>query len=172
VLTVFWALRGGGSGSWGVVISATFRTFPTFDAVSHHVAIVVNSTQDVSTLTTLHANHIFDMDPLHPGQYFYWTATPPNFTWSIDTVFPNTTVAAVNATLAPFLGAVSALGFPFEMAITTSNINTLLVAGSPDDIGGIDGILGSRLWSDDVYRQNATAIGAAYKALFDAGAVG
>jgi hypothetical protein len=172
VLIVFWALRGGGAGSWGVIISATFRTFPTFDTVRHHITIVVNSTQDVSTLTTLHAKHIFDMDPLHPGQYFYWTATPPNFTWNIDTFFPNTTVAAVNATLAPFLGAVSALGFTFDIIINTSTINNLLITLLPDDVGGTEQILGSRLWSDDVYRQNATAIGAAYKALFDGGAVG
>jgi hypothetical protein len=172
MLTVFSALRGGGPSSWGVVISATFLTFPTFYAVHHHVTIVVNSTQDMSTLTTLHANHIFNMDPLHPGQYFYWTATPPNFTWSIDTVFPNTTVAVVNATLTPFVGAVSAFGFPFEMAITTSNINNLLTSASPDDNGGVNKILRSRLCSDDIYHQNATVIGAAYKVLFDGGAVG
>ena len=175
MVAVFWALRGGGSGSWGVITSATFKVFPTFEAVLHHVTIVVNSTEDISTLTTLHAQHIFDTDVLHPGQYFYWTATPPKFTWNIDTVFPNTSIAAANATLSPFLEAVSKAGFSFQPLITSASVNQILSGGSTgtgDDLGGSEEVLGSRLWADDVYTQKVTAIGAAYKALFDGGASG
>ena len=171
---MFWALRGGGSGSWGVIISATFRVFSIFEAVHHHMSIVVNSTEDVSTLTKLHTQHIFDMDPLHPGQYFYWTATPPNFTWDIDTVFPNTSIAAANATLEPFIDAASKSGFSFQISVSSAPINQVLSAGlgNGDDLGGVELIFGSRLWPEDLYRKNATAIGAAFKALFDEGAQG
>ncbi|KAF8528284.1 FAD-binding domain-containing protein [Gautieria morchelliformis] len=166
---LFWALRGGGAGSWGVIISATFRVFPTFDAVLHTTTITVNSTEDVRTLSTLHAQHIFDMDPLHPGQYYRWLATPPTFTGVSETHFPNTSIEAVNATLAPYLNAASELGFHFDVSITRSLVNDILTGLVPDDQGGVEFISGSRLLSDDVYRQNATAVGVAYKLLLDGG---
>ena len=169
---VFWALRGGGPGSWGVIISATFRVFPTFDAIHHTTTIIVNSTEDVGTLSTLHAQHIFDMDLLHPSQFFTWIPTPPTFTGFIETYFPDTSIAAANASFAPFLNAVSELGFPFEISIQQSTINDILINKTLDDQSGGEGVAGSRLLSEDVYRQNATAIGAAYKALFDGGIVG
>ena len=31
---VFSAMRDGGAGSWGVIVSATFQTFPTFDTAA------------------------------------------------------------------------------------------------------------------------------------------
>jgi hypothetical protein len=162
-------LRGGGAGSWGVIISATFRVFPTFDAVLHSSIITVNSTEDVRTLSTLHAQHIFDMDPLHPGQYYSWVATPPTFTGVSEIHFPNTSIEAVNATLAPYLNAASELGFHFNISITRSLVNDILIGVSPDDSAGVEFISGSRLLSDDVYRQNATAVGVAYKMLLDGG---
>ncbi|KAF8528285.1 hypothetical protein JB92DRAFT_3139728 [Gautieria morchelliformis] len=168
---LFWALRGGGAGSWGVIISATFRVFPTFDAIHHITTIILNSTEDVSTVSTLHAQHIFDMDLLHPSQFLSWAATPPTFTGLIETYFPNTSIAAANASLAPFLNAVSELGFSFEISINQSNINDILISKTLDDQAGGEGVLGSRLLSDGVYRQNATAIGAAYKALLDGGII-
>jgi hypothetical protein len=38
-LVVFWAMRSGGAGSWGVIIDATFRTLPIFNATLHKVTI-------------------------------------------------------------------------------------------------------------------------------------
>src|SRR5882724_739996 len=106
--SVFWALRGGGAGSWGVIISATFRTFPTFDAVWSVSTFTANSSAAVGELAKLHAQHIFDWDDHRAGQYFYVIATPPTFTWSISTLFPNTSLAIANGSLSPFLNAVAA----------------------------------------------------------------
>ncbi|KAF8577475.1 FAD-binding domain-containing protein, partial [Ramaria rubella] len=168
---LFFALRGGGAGSWGVIISATFRVFPTFNAVHHNDIIVVNTSAQVAQLAELHARHIFDMDSLNPAQYFYWTATPPTFTWTIDTVFPNTTIATANAAIAPFLDGVHDLGFIVQTSVSTAIVNDVL-SNTTDDIGGVELILGSRFWSSDVYRNNITAIGTAYKTLFDSGVTG
>lgn len=154
MLVVFWALRGSGAGSWGVVISTSFPIFPTFEAVHHHTTIFVISTEDVSALIVLHANHIFYMDHLHLGQYFYWTATPPSFTWNIDTIFPNTSIAAANASPSLFLNVISNLGILLETSLQP-------------DIGEVKEVIGSRLWPDSVYLNNVTDIGRAYKALFE-----
>ncbi|KAF8576042.1 hypothetical protein K439DRAFT_1419237 [Ramaria rubella] len=165
---LFWALCGGGAGSWGVIISTTFRVHPTFDAVYHVDIVVVNSITQVAQLAEEHARHIFDLDPLHAGQYFFATATPPTFTWSFVTLFPNTTIAAANTAISPFLNSVRALGFDVNTLVGMSPVNDVL-STAQDERGGIEVILGSRLWSSDVYRNKVTAIGTAYKTLFDSG---
>ncbi|KAF8527013.1 FAD-binding domain-containing protein [Hysterangium stoloniferum] len=167
---LFWALRGGGAGSWGVVISATFITFPTFNAVYHQTVIQVNNSADVGKLAALHAQHIFDWDSFHAAQYFYWRNTMPTFTWTIDTVFPNTSIVAANTSLWPFLSSVLENGFKFKSSIQLADINDILT--SSDDINSSEEILGSRLWSDDVYHGNFTDIGETYQRLFDGGAEG
>ena len=68
---MFWALRGGGAGSWGVITSATFQTFPTFNASVHGVLIIAPTTGDAGTLARIHAQHAFDWDDIRAGQYFY-----------------------------------------------------------------------------------------------------
>lgn len=121
-------------------------------------------------MATLHAKHIFDWDALHPGQYFYWSATPPTFTWSIDSYFPNVTIEATVASLTPFLNDVKALGFSPNTSQQVLLANDALGA-SAADLGGVEAILGSRLWPRETYIHNATAIGQAYQTLFDNGAV-
>jgi len=38
-------MRGGGAGSWGVIVSATFQTFPTFNVTLSDVRIFMNWSQ-------------------------------------------------------------------------------------------------------------------------------
>lgn len=61
---VFWAMRGGGAGSWGVIVSATFQTFPTFDAAISFITISTNTTEQMAQVAKVHAEHIFDLDAL------------------------------------------------------------------------------------------------------------
>jgi hypothetical protein len=167
--SVFWALRGGGAGSWGVLISTTFRTFPTFNAVFQSINIVVNNTEQVAQLATLHAKHIFDWDELHPGQYFFWSATPPTFTLNINSAFPNTTMAAATAAITPFLNGITALNFTHTLSSQVLLINDIL-GSQATDLGGVETILGSRLFLSSTYVNNATQIGQVTKQLFDEGA--
>ncbi|KAF8527010.1 FAD-binding domain-containing protein [Hysterangium stoloniferum] len=168
---LFWALRGGGAGSWGVIVSTTFRTFPSFNAVHHSAVVAVNNTDQVAQLATLHAKHIFDWDALHPGQYFYWFATPPTFTLTIDSYFPNTTISAATETLIPFLNGITSLGFNATLSSELLLGNDLLGA-TATDAGGRVFILGSRLFPSSTYTNNATQIGQVTKQLFDDGVAG
>ncbi|KAF8527003.1 FAD-binding domain-containing protein [Hysterangium stoloniferum] len=168
---LFWALRGGGAGSWGVIVSTTFRTFPTFNAVYHVANIMVNNTDQVAQLTTFHAKHIFDWDTLHPGQYFFWIATPPTFSLAITSLFPNTTISAVTAALAPFLNGITSLGFNVNITSGVLPVNDIL-AGATTDAGGTLRIIGSRLLPSSTYKTHATQIGEVTKQLFDDGAAG
>ncbi|KAJ7869382.1 hypothetical protein B0H13DRAFT_2350974 [Mycena leptocephala] len=60
---LFYALRGGGSGSWGVILSATFRTFPTFDEAFSVIQIAASSNAAMGALATVHAQHISTSSP-------------------------------------------------------------------------------------------------------------
>ena len=55
---VFWALRGGGAGSWGVIIDATFSTLPIFNATLHVVNILTTTRDQTTSLMATHAKHI------------------------------------------------------------------------------------------------------------------
>ncbi|KAJ7635622.1 hypothetical protein B0H17DRAFT_961423, partial [Mycena rosella] len=50
---LFYALRGGGAGSWGVIFFATFRTFPTFDEAFSVIQIAASSNAAMGA--TVHA---------------------------------------------------------------------------------------------------------------------
>lgn len=169
---VFWALRGGGAGSWGVIISATFKTLPIFPVAQHQAVLNVNSTADVNKVARIHAKHIFDWENFNAGQYFFWTAKGPSlFNFFIDTRFPNTTVAAANASITPFLADLLAHGYNYTvLTLRESNVNDISFMETDDTTGRIENVIGTRLWPDEVYRNNVTEIGNAYQTLFDSGA--
>ncbi|KAF8434533.1 hypothetical protein L210DRAFT_3649035 [Boletus edulis BED1] len=47
---LFWALRGGGAGSWGIVTSATIRAHPPVAIVISELSVVPSASQNVTTL--------------------------------------------------------------------------------------------------------------------------
>jgi len=133
--------------------------------------VSVNTTLDIAKLSALHAKHIFDWDEFHAAQYFYWRATPPTFTFTIDNVFPNTTLSAANASLVPLIDDILSVGFNISStSLISASINDILFMNT--DIGAFNQILGSRFWSDEVYNRFSSQIGDAYKELFDGGAQG
>ncbi|KAJ6545210.1 hypothetical protein B0H19DRAFT_1266676 [Mycena capillaripes] len=66
---LFYALRGGGAGSWGVIVSVTIKTFPTFNATQITTLLAATNNSVAGELATLHASHIFDWDSVHASQY-------------------------------------------------------------------------------------------------------
>ncbi|KAI0248047.1 FAD-binding domain-containing protein [Lactifluus subvellereus] len=84
---LFWALRGGGAGSWGVIIDATLRTFPIFNATVHVVNILTATLDQTGDLMTTHAMHIKDWDAVKAGQYFFLIGSTSNSTLILATIF-------------------------------------------------------------------------------------
>ncbi|KAJ7817475.1 FAD-binding domain-containing protein, partial [Mycena leptocephala] len=162
---LFYALRGGGAGSWGIIVSATFRTFPTFNATSSLIILAAANHTILSSITTLHAQHIFDWDSVRAGQYF-WAVT--NGTGS--DAFPHTTPEQSLALLSPFLNASLALPGVFLLSqnFTYGDINDALF--QPDDGVGFNTVLGSRLIPAATYRHSPGAVGKAYEKLLAGGA--
>ncbi|KAJ7187726.1 FAD-binding domain-containing protein [Mycena pura] len=173
---LFFALRGGGAGSWGIIVSATVRTFPTFDATSSTIVLVAPNNTVASELAGLHAHHIFDWDSVHAGQYFWFlkdptTATDPSapIALLLNTYMPHTTADRSMALLAPFLNA--SLAMPGVTVATQEfvfgDINDALFQAD-DSVGGNEA-LGSRLIPEATYRDSPGKVGPVYKKLLDGG---
>ncbi|KAJ7056672.1 FAD-binding domain-containing protein [Mycena amicta] len=170
---LFFALRGGGSGSWGVIISATIRTFPTFNATFSLIILGGLGNTIAGQLATIHAQHIFDWDSVSAGQYFWiiknGTDADAPFGFAVISYMPNTTVEQSNALLAPFLNA--SLAIPgvivVEQETQSADINDILF--SADDGVGANIFMGSRLIPEAVYRHSPEKVGPVYKQLLDNG---
>jgi hypothetical protein len=179
---VFWAMRGGGAGSWGVIVSATFQTFPTFDAAISFITISTNTTEQMAQVAKVHAEHIFDLDALRGGQYFYLSALgvfpssivsgPLNTgvpTMLLNTYFPNSSLSQAAAALQPFIDDVQKVdGVNLTQQSVLQNINDALTA--TDDFAGVNLVLGSRLVPASAYK-NPTLVGEVYSQLLDAGTI-
>ncbi|KAI0061851.1 FAD-binding domain-containing protein [Artomyces pyxidatus] len=166
---LFWALRGGGAGSWGVAISATFRTYPNFPGTFHTAIIVADSHNQAGALMAAHAEHIFDWDDVRAGQYFFFYKTPN--TLVVHTGFANLTGDDARAQMAPFLEAAVSLGATVAFENTTTGIVNDIVT-TPDDPAGRNLIMGSRLIPESTYRDHPKEIGKTYTALLDQGVEG
>ncbi|KAJ7337683.1 FAD-binding domain-containing protein [Mycena albidolilacea] len=171
---LFYALRGGGAGSWGVIVSATFRTFPAFDETLGVIEIAASSNAAMGALATVHAQHIFDLEPVRAGQYFYVFAATPNvtsLTLQLLTHIPNTTAAQAAALLAPFRNAALALPDVSLLAeeYTVQNVNDALFLA--DDGAGNNMVVGSRLIPVSVLRDSPDTVGRVYEQLLNAGAL-
>ena len=174
-------MQGGGAGSWGVIVSATFQTFPTFDAAVSFITISTNTTEQMAQVAKVHAEHIFDLDALRGGQYFYLSAlgifplsiVSGHLNTGVPTMvltnsyFPNSSLTQAEAALKPFIDDVQKVdGVNLTQRSVLQNINDALT--STDDFVGVDLILGSRLVPASAYK-NSTLVGEVYSQLLDAG---
>jgi hypothetical protein len=177
-------MRGGGAGSWGVIVSATFQTFPTFDAAISFITISTNTAEKMGQVAEIHAKHIFDLDALRAGQYFFLSpsgAFPPSIiseplntgvpTVVISSFFPNASLAQAAAALQPFIDDVRKVvdgGVNFTQRSFLQNINEALT--TQDDLGGGNMVLGSRLVPASAY-ENPAIVGEVYSQLLNTGAI-
>ncbi|KAI0248050.1 FAD-binding domain-containing protein [Lactifluus subvellereus] len=165
---LFWALRGGGAGSWGVIIDATFRTFLTFNATLHTVNVLTATLDQTGDLMTTHAMHIKDWDAVRAGHYFVLTGSTSNSTLSLITAFKDLDGDSSKAQMSSFLDDARALGAVVQEESTiTSFANDLVTV--PDDKSGANVIFSSRLIPNSVYLNAPSNIGTAYKQLLSQG---
>jgi hypothetical protein len=163
-LVVFWAMRGGGAGSWGVIIDATFRTFPIFNATFHNVTILTATLDQTAALMTTHAMHVNDWDAVRAGQVSTLFGSTSNSSLSVLTVFKDLDSNASKAQMSSFLNDARALGtIVLEEPTITALANDIV--GLPDDPAGFNSILSSRLIPNSVYLNAPSKVGAAIKRL-------
>ncbi|KAF7377479.1 hypothetical protein MSAN_00169900 [Mycena sanguinolenta] len=165
---LFYALRGGGAGSWGVIVSVTFHVYPTFNATSSSIYLATENNTVSASLATLHAQHVFDWDSVNAGHYMSVirnTSTNASIFW-LNAYMPNTTASQSKELLAPFLNA--SLALPgvslLSQDFTYGDINDALF--QDDDSVGSNVVVGSRLIPAATYRDSPSTVGEVHKKLF------
>ncbi|KLO14030.1 FAD-binding domain-containing protein [Schizopora paradoxa] len=171
---LFWALRGGGAGSWGVIISTTFKTFPAFNATALTTIYLSTSLNSTLSVVEAHTNHSSDWDALRAGQYFYIYPTYPGVPGtviSISTLFPNATNETASAAMAPLLTDLNALNVT-QVYLNSETALASDIVTTADDQLGANNLLGSRLIPTSVYENNVQGVVDTYKALIESGVQG
>ncbi|KAN0105124.1 FAD-binding domain containing protein [Russula decolorans] len=161
---LFWALRGGGAGSWGVFIDATLPTVPIFNATLHTVNVLTATLDQTATLMTTHAKHISDWDQVRAGQYHNLTWSTTNSTLNLLTFFKDLDGDASKAQMSSFLADAVKVGAVVQGETTVTAFANDIV-GFPDDPAGYNSILSSRLIPASVYSNAPERVGPAYKQL-------
>jgi len=152
---LFWALRGGGAGSWGVVTSATYRTHDLAPVVLASINGTFPDAQAAQKVVT-------ELISLHPklsdagwGDF----STFNNESLSIAFLAANVSWANANATFLPFFDFVRNVTGPSNMDAFTQPFDNFYawmesMARQPfSDVGG-NAELASRLVSRDVATAN------------------
>jgi hypothetical protein len=165
---VFWALRGGGAGSWGVIIDATLPTLPIFNVTLHSVNVLSSTLDQTASLMTTHAKHISDWDQVRAGQYHNLTVSTTNYTLAVSTFFKDLDGDASKAQMSSFLADAAKVG-AFVQRETTITTFANDIVGFPDDLSGYNAILSSRLIPASVYSNAPESVGPAYKQLLSQG---
>jgi FAD/FMN-containing dehydrogenase len=142
---LFWALRGGGGGTFGVVTSVTIKVYKDMPIAA--ASWTLDSSKIGKDKFWAATKALYDRanDNADAGTYSYSliVATGQDFTFIMQPFFaPNKTAAQLNTLLAPYLSKLTALNVPFspkvseyksfypawqaEFPLETSNISTIV----------------------------------------------
>lgn len=160
---LFYALRGGGGGTFGVVVRVTIRTFPNVPVIFYNLNVTSTAANPHfwDAWTAWHAALPSLNDAGGSGYYFTNPNLPLNANTSVSSlisllIFPEqTNVTAVEQHYLPLLSKlrkipeiqVSNIGFPVPNISSTFE---LLLAGPQYDSTGSTAMLASRLYSKDL----------------------
>ncbi|KAJ5634155.1 hypothetical protein N7528_001997 [Penicillium herquei] len=161
---LFWALRGGGGGTFGVVTRATIRTFPNVPVVLYNLNVTgsVGAPQFWDAWTEWHAALPSLNDAGGSGYYFSLPNQPLNANTSVSALisllmFPEkTNTTEIQQLYLPLVSKLQKIpGITVQnMAIPFPSINStvfdVLLAGQPYDSTGSTAMLASRLYSKDL----------------------
>ncbi|KAH7921264.1 FAD-binding domain-containing protein [Leucogyrophana mollusca] len=97
---LFWALRGGGGGTWGVLTSVTYQTHPTFPITTVFFNATATNTAVMKKLFT----EFVRIHPALSAASFGGYATPANTSLNLFYNLPNGTDSRANASFESFFG--------------------------------------------------------------------
>ncbi|KAH8882295.1 FAD binding domain-containing protein [Thozetella sp. PMI_491] len=172
---LFWALKGGGMGTYGVVTSLTVKTYPSVIATGMTLNIVRPSRNDTNA-TEAYWTAIADFHSYGPvlaeaGMYVWYTITPGGLNVQ-PFVAPNRTVAEFEEILQPFIARLTSLDVTYEASAPAQypsfyDLYTSLFALS-DDVG-THTLIGGRLFKTADVTAGGAAIASAIRSLVEAG---
>jgi hypothetical protein len=153
---LFWALRGGGGGTWGVLTSVTYRTRPNtpFQASTLLVSATASSNNNTNATQNIFTE-LIRMTPSLVDQGFGGCTSADSFYFQTTLASPNVTLAQATETFKPLFdyatSQAQAAGFTVQNNILSFNsfnsVYTQLFS-SGTFFGNVD--TSSRLLPDDV----------------------
>ncbi|OAA54048.1 FAD-binding, type 2 [Cordyceps fumosorosea ARSEF 2679] len=178
---LFWALRGGGGGTFGVVVAVTIRTFPDVPAMALMSDIILPGPADDKFWDILEALHRRLPALADAGGSGYYFALPNSVSNGTSTAslnvmmfFPNKTDQApiakiVDAYIQDARKSAPDANYTLDLAPALGGSIANELAKTPYDPTGGIAIVGSRLISRDLLSQNdgAQHLGKALRDIYD-----
>ncbi|KAK3358149.1 FAD binding domain-containing protein [Lasiosphaeria hispida] len=173
---LFWALRGGGAGTFGVVTSMVVKAFPkiTVTTLTYNVTTGGNFTRD--KFWAMQRAYVDDFEKYADlGYYAYFRIRHVNgeiFHDMTSMVAPNTTETAFRASMAPLWAKWAEIGVPFQPAIREyDNYYDAWLNGFPQEVWTWTMRQASRFVPREVIasEQKRTSIMASIQRVFDEG---
>lgn len=134
---LFWALRGGGAGSWGIVISATYKTHDEFPIILSALNVTFPNMEAATSVTTELVKLFPKLSDMGWGGYGALT----NTSLLMGYLAPNVSWSDANSTILPFFEyALNATHDPNAVATTVhfDNFATILDLISGTNGGGTE----------------------------------
>ncbi|OBT65501.1 hypothetical protein VE03_04983 [Pseudogymnoascus sp. 23342-1-I1] len=165
---LFWALRGGGGATYGVVTSVTFRVYPVMGATAVQFSFASgNSTAGGGGVSVeafwagVRAYFDYFIPNTEAGTYSYFSiaGTGGGYVFNMLPFFaPNMTEVETAALLAPWLADLSGLGIEVDpVYFPADNFHDAWAAGFPlESVGGSAAKTGGRLFPRKNWEDEAT----------------
>lgn len=164
---LFWALRGGGGATYGVVTSVTFKVYPVMKATAVKFSFGSSETVSVDAFWAgVRAYFKYFITNTDAGTYSYFSmlgTSPGNYLFNMLPFFaPNMTQEQTQALLAPWFADLASLGITIDpVYFYADNFHDAWDAGFPlETVGGSNSKSAARLfprenWLDEA-KLNAT----------------
>lgn len=170
---LYWALSGGGGGTYGVVTSMTVKAHPDTVIGGAGLQFAAAYTTPDLFYQAVAAFHSFLPDMIGNGTMVVYYFTDTYFIINPLTAY-NQTSAQVQAILAPFVATLNNLGVPFEVGYTEfatyeEHYNTYMGPLPYGNIGVAEYQFGSRLIPRAVIEQNNEALQVALRNVTESG---
>jgi hypothetical protein len=165
--SLFWALRGGGGSTFGVVTSVTIKAYPTIPVTVTQFSFGVggNVTYDAFWAgMRAYFSHFIEFPAAGTYAYFFVLPAPAPILLMEPFFAPNLSAAETSALLQPWLNELAALGIVVEPVYNHyPSFYSAWMANFPQEIVGQDDVfIGSRLFPRQNW-ENETLLNATFE---------
>ena len=169
---LFWALKGGGGSTFGIVLSVTVKTFPEVPSASIILNINSTHTNDTSLLYKgVAAFHDLSNHWVDHGIYVYFELSGNRF--HVQPILgPNMTAKQIQEIAKPMFDKLDAEGVPYSTSTKEfATFFDLYIDIFEDETAGSSILIGGRLFTKRDITEHPADIIAAYQTAWESGAL-